>query len=43
MLMLGKEENADGLIEQMVRSKDSIIRYGAMFGIGLAYCGTNNT
>jgi len=26
----------------MVRSKDAIIRYGAMFAIGLAYCGTQN-
>ncbi len=42
MLMYGKEDNADTLIEQMVRSKDSIIRYGAMFAIGLAYAGTAN-
>ena len=26
----------------MVRSKDSIMRYGAMFAIGCAYAGTNN-
>ena len=42
LLMYGKEENADALIEQMVRSKDSIMRYGAMFGIGCAYAGTQN-
>ncbi len=40
--MYGKEDNADTLIEQMVRSKDSIMRYGAMFTIGCAYAGTNN-
>ena len=40
LLMYGKEDNADGLIEQMVRSKDSIMRYGAMFAIGCAYAGT---
>ena len=42
LIMYGKEDNADGLIEQMVRSKDSIMRYGAMFTIGCAYAGTNN-
>jgi 26S proteasome regulatory subunit N2 len=26
----------------MVRSKDSFMRYGAMFAIGCAYAGTNN-
>jgi 26S proteasome regulatory subunit N2 len=40
--MYGKEDHADALIEQMVRSKDSIIRYGAMFAIGCAYAGTSN-
>ena len=42
LLMYGKEDHADALIEQMVRSKDSIIRYGAMFTIGCAYAGTSN-
>lgn len=42
LMMYGKEDNADGLIEQMVRSKDSIMRYGAMFAIGCAYAGTSN-
>jgi 26S proteasome regulatory subunit N2 len=42
LTMYGKEDNADGLIEQMVRSKDSIMRYGAMFAIGVAYAGTSN-
>lgn len=42
LIMYGKEDNADTLIEQMVRSKDSIMRYGAMFAIGCAYAGTTN-
>lgn len=42
LIMYGKEDSADTLIEQMVRSKDSIMRYGAMFAIGCAYAGTNN-
>lgn len=42
LLMYAKEDSADVLIEQMVRSKDSIMRYGAMFAIGCAYAGTNN-
>ena len=40
--MFGKEEQADTLIEQMVRSKDAIVRYGAMYAIGAAYAGTSN-
>ena len=42
LIMYGKEEAADTLIEQLARSKDSILRYGAMFAIGLAYAGTGN-
>lgn len=41
-LVYGKEEHADSLIQQMVISKDSLIRYGAMFAIGMAYAGTSN-
>ncbi len=42
MIMYGKEDNADGLIETMVLSKDHLIRYGGMFAIGMAYAGTSN-
>lgn len=42
LIMYGKEDNADGLIEQMVRSKDAIMRYGGMYAIGTAYAGTSN-
>jgi len=40
MCMYGKEDAADTLIEQMVRSKDATMRYGGMFAIGCAYAGT---
>jgi 26S proteasome regulatory subunit N2 len=40
--MYGREEGADALIEQLVLDKDPILRYGAMYTIGMAYCGTGN-
>jgi len=40
--MYGKEEAADTLILQLISSKDAILRYGAMFTIGMAYAGTGN-
>ncbi len=43
LIMYGAEEAADSLIEQLTREKDSILRYGAMFTIGLAYAGTGST
>ena len=43
LLMQGREEQADGLIEQMTRSKDAILRQGAMYAIGCAYAGTMNS
>mmetsp|Transcript_113 Transcript_113/g.303 ORF Transcript_113/g.303 Transcript_113/m.303 type:complete len:963 (+) Transcript_113:86-2974(+) len=42
LVMYGREEQADTLIEQLTRDKDALLRYGAMFTIGLAYCGTAN-
>jgi 26S proteasome regulatory subunit N2 len=42
LVMFGREEEADTLIEQMLLDKDAILRYGAMYTIGLAYCGTSN-
>ena len=41
-IMYGTEESADTLIEQLSREKDPILRYGAMYCIGLAYAGTGN-
>ncbi|KAJ1475052.1 armadillo-type protein, partial [Baffinella frigidus] len=42
LIMYGKEESADTLIEQMCRDKDPILRYGGMYTIALAYSGTGN-
>lgn len=42
LIMYGQEEGADGLIEQMIRDKDPVIRYGAMYTLAMAYCGTAN-
>lgn len=42
LVMYGREEGAETLIEQMCRDQDPIIRYGAMYVIGLAYRGTDN-
>ncbi|KAL7497666.1 hypothetical protein ACHAWT_006054 [Skeletonema menzelii] len=38
----GQEENADATIEEMRGDRDPIIRYGAMYGLALAYCGTGS-
>jgi 26S proteasome regulatory subunit N2 len=37
----GREEEAETLIETLARDRDAIIRYGAMYAIGLAYVGTS--
>lgn len=41
-MVYGLEEGADALIQQMARDGDPLIRYGAMYAVGLAYCGTGN-
>jgi len=38
----GCEDGADTVIEQMSRDRDPILRYGAMYTIALAYCGTGS-
>lgn len=45
LMVYGKEESADVIIEQLSRDRDPIIRYGGMFAMAMAYCGTadNNT
>jgi len=35
-----REEAADPTIAKLMDSKDPLLRYGAMFAIGLAYCGS---
>jgi 26S proteasome regulatory subunit N2 len=42
MMVYGKEESADGLIEQLARDRDPIIRYGGMYAVAMAYCGTSD-
>ncbi|KAG1657731.1 hypothetical protein FOA52_011993 [Chlamydomonas sp. UWO 241] len=42
LVMYGREEGADTLVEQMTRDLDPIIRYGGMYVIGMAYRGTGN-
>ncbi|OQR88690.1 26S proteasome non-ATPase regulatory subunit, partial [Thraustotheca clavata] len=42
LMLYGREEHADTLIEQLTRDKDPIIRYGGIYSIAMAYCGTAN-
>mmetsp|Transcript_8885 Transcript_8885/g.13195 ORF Transcript_8885/g.13195 Transcript_8885/m.13195 type:complete len:977 (-) Transcript_8885:2177-5107(-) len=42
MIVYGCEEAANKLIETMKDDKDPIVRYGAMYMLGMAYCGTSN-
>ena len=42
LIVYGREEEADTLIEQMTRDQDPIIRYGGMYALALAYRGTAN-
>lgn len=42
LLMYGKEEAADALIEKLVTEQSPILRYGGAFTIALAYAGTGN-
>ena len=41
-IQYGREEKADTTIEAMTHDQDPIIRYGGMFTIGMAYCGTGD-
>ena len=42
MVVYGREEEADVLIEQILTDKDPILRYGAMYAIAMAYVATSN-
>ncbi|CAG8535850.1 3770_t:CDS:2, partial [Scutellospora calospora] len=42
LIMYGKEETADVLIDELSRDKDPILRYGGIYTVALAYCGTGN-
>lgn len=37
-----QEEQADATLEEMRSDRDSVIRYGATYGLALAYCGTGS-
>lgn len=41
-LVYRKEEESLTVLQKMIEDKDPMIRYGGMFGIGMAYCGTSN-
>ena len=43
LIVYNAGEAADVLIETLSKEKDPILRYGAMYCIGMAYCGTGNT
>ena len=43
LIVYNAGEAADTLIEELSREKDPILRYGAMYCIGMAYCGSGNT
>ncbi len=42
LVMCGRQEQADTLIEQLMLDKDPILRYGGMYTIGLAFAGTGS-
>ncbi|KAL7753562.1 proteasome regulatory particle base subunit [Sorochytrium milnesiophthora] len=42
LLMYGREEQADALIEQLAADKDPILRYGGIYTVAMAYAGTGN-
>ncbi len=42
MTMYGRLEEADTLIDSLIRDKDPILRWSGMYTIAMAYCGTGN-
>lgn len=40
LVCYGREDDADSTIKMMNESSDPILRYGAMYAVALAYCGT---
>jgi 26S proteasome regulatory subunit N2 len=42
LMCYGREDQADPVIEMLLKDSDPIFRYGAMFSIAVAYCGTSN-
>lgn len=42
LMQYEREEAADAVIEQLIRDKDPLIRYGGIYAIAMAYVGTSN-
>ncbi|KAI8838641.1 armadillo-type protein [Chytridium lagenaria] len=42
LIMYGKEEGADGLIEQLLLDKDPVLRYSGIYTVAMAYSGTGS-
>ncbi|CAO3669707.1 unnamed protein product [Umbelopsis vinacea] len=42
MIMYGREEQADTLIQELVNDKDPVLRYGGIYTVAMAYCATGN-
>ncbi|CAL1544748.1 unnamed protein product [Lymnaea stagnalis] len=42
LTMYGRLEEADALIESLMRDKDPILRWSGMYTLAMAYCGTGN-
>ena len=42
LVMYGRQEEADGLITQLLSDKDAILRYGGIYTMATAYVGTAN-
>lgn len=40
LILYGREDDAQSVIDIMIRDKDPILRYGGMYAIALAFCGT---
>lgn len=42
LVMFGREEQSDTLIEQLLISKDPLVRYGGCMTVGMAYAGSGS-
>lgn len=42
LVMYGREDNAGCVIDKLLGDKDALIRYGGVYMIALAYCGTGS-
>lgn len=42
LIVYGREEESDVLVEQLIRDKDPILRYGGLYALAMAYVATSN-